>query len=59
MPRRPLTKEETEEMNKLCSQIAIEKDHLRFAALVERLNNLLAVAGHPLDVSPLPKSRDD
>jgi hypothetical protein len=36
-----MTPEERERMQVLCEQIAKEKDHAKFASLVQELNNLL------------------
>jgi len=36
-----MTPEEREQMNRLCEQIAKEKDHQKFVKLVQELNDLL------------------
>jgi hypothetical protein len=45
----PLTPDERERMDALCTQIAIEKNHHKFMALVEELNQLLQPKEHRLE----------
>ena len=58
-----MTPDEKELMNKLCGQIAVERDHQKFTQLVDELDKLLERKEHRLEQgaeSPyIPKRQPD
>jgi hypothetical protein len=47
-----MTPEERQRMELLCAQIAVEKEHDKFLALVKELNDLLERKEHRLETEP-------
>jgi len=54
-----VTPDEKELMNKLCGQIAVERDHQKFTQLVDELDKLLERKEHRLERAAESVSRHE
>jgi hypothetical protein len=54
-----MTSDESEQMNKLCPQIAAEKDYDKFLQLIIELNDLLNIKAHRLEHKPASVSNPE